>query len=102
MNGTQIAANWADLTDGSLAAAISLTESGTGVSSNVWTSTRPDGTFGTQSGAASNCVGWQSADSVRSGGVGLSDQTDANWTIYAGGSCMDGSGSRRLYCFQQR
>ena len=57
VNGTQVADNWADLTDGSLDSPINVTEQGdtvpTGYPARVWTGT---GTNGTAS--SSNCGNW--------------------------------------------
>lgn len=103
VNGTQIAANWADLTDGNLAAPISLTEKGEGVSSEsrfVWTNTRTDGTAGGHFGnGLLSCGGWQ-LTSGSSGNFGDATHTGVGWTFIGNGSCN--TGNIRLYCFQQR
>jgi hypothetical protein len=103
VNGTQIAASWADLTDGTLAAPIALTESGQGVSSAtrfVWTNTRTDGTAGGHFGnGLLSCGEWQ-LTSGSSGNMGDATHTGVGWTFIGNGSCN--SGRVRLFCFQQR
>lgn len=95
VNGTQIAANWAELTDGILAAPISVTESGNEVGSwNVWTGTYVDGT-----GGGSDCYEWiRSFDDVNAN-AGISDLTNGDWSNAFPLRC---DYEARLYCFQQR
>jgi len=62
--GTQIAENWTDLTDFSLAAAINTDESGNAVDPNAqsWNGlTKPDGTVAT-AGTSQQCNGWLTGD----------------------------------------
>jgi hypothetical protein len=100
VDGTQIASNWSDLTDGTLAAPIDKTESGTTVAPRfVWTDTGSDG-----SGLAYDCLGWTASSTSYVGTVGQTDSTTAPWTDRASYSC-DGSlfpaMVRSLYCVQQ-
>jgi hypothetical protein len=95
VDGTRVADDWADLTDGTLQAGIDLTESGISVAAGpVWTGTVPDG-------AASinhNCKGWSYSLSGANGRVGESGSTDSTWTEKMGALC---SVSARLYCVEQ-
>jgi hypothetical protein len=74
VDGVQVVADWADLTDGTLGAAIRVTETGTQLFNNsVWTHTLPDGTAG---GVAhgGDCAGWtEGSGSLLAGTWGLSD-----------------------------
>lgn len=98
VNGTTIANNWADLTDGSLAAPIDITEHGTAFSDQftnwAWTNVATNGT----SSGAKDCAGWNSPQSFDDGGTGATTSSGATWTDYLDDSC---GAERRLYCFQQ-
>lgn len=90
--GEEIAADWADLTDGSLQAPIGRTAAGVSVSGFVWTGTLSDGTASGES-----CDDWSSTSGDGSGGAAT--QTSSNWTEFVSGlSCM---GELRIYCFEQ-
>ena len=70
VNGTVIADNKADLTDGELKAAIILNQFGAPDEDDVWTGTQPDGTH-----TASNCIEGQPAsreDWMKDGGPRVS------------------------------
>jgi hypothetical protein len=98
VNGTQIAADWDDLIDGTpLAVPINVTESG-GSSGNhfVWTHTRPDGTAGGVSNA--DCGGWMSNDGSADGDAGNTVVT-SRWTVSTSAACS--YSEALLYCFQQ-
>jgi hypothetical protein len=97
VNGTTIAANWADLTDGTLAARINFTEHKTAVGElfKTWTSVQKNGTLA-ESGYS--CKGWKSNLITELGGTGSSRSSSAAWTLDAYETC---SQLRRLYCFQQ-
>ena len=105
VNGTVVANSWADLTDGTLASAINLTETGGqppvgntscagGGFQTVWTATLQAG----QSVNANNtCSGWTSTG----GGSywGRADSSNSFWTGWcSGNSCAWLS---PIYCFQQ-
>jgi len=100
MDGTMIAENWEDLTDGEITNPIYLTASGLDVtiigSPIVWTNTKTDGSVN-HSGGNNNCLGWTS-DTV-AGYYGKADHTDADWTQVNGGYLC--SLDLCLYCFQQ-
>jgi hypothetical protein len=94
VNGTTIAVNWTDLTDGHLLAPISVTETGGGAISNAWTHTRTDGA---RDGVANgHCSNWSM--NAGAGDDGDPEQSDPDWTGWLLSSCAF---HRYLYCFQQ-
>ena len=98
VNGTTIAANWDDLTDGTLAAPINVTQNGAAVSEpvKVWTSVSPSGNT---AGAAVNCDSWRSGGSNNYGIIGVATSSSGSWTrIDPEEPCNN---QYRLYCFQQ-
>jgi hypothetical protein len=98
VNGTMIAANWADLTDGTLLASITVTETGGGLgaTSITWTHTGPNGS---RDGVANeHCANWTTNNVQSRGGAGFADQTNIAWTKIESFPC---SNHRHLYCFQQ-
>jgi hypothetical protein len=102
VDGTQVADNWTDLTDGTLHFPIGLTASGgTPVEDWVWTNTHTDGTPANAGGAdpdSDSCREWTSAAPWHSAVGGWSPAILMNWTYSAGLVC---SQEYRLYCFQQ-
>jgi hypothetical protein len=97
VNGTTIAANWNDLTDGTLAAPIDVMENGEAVpfdSTITWTNVTPNGT----SAGTNHCNYWNSLQSFDSGGTGNASYIGATWTQNNIEPCL---AERRLYCFQQ-
>jgi hypothetical protein len=100
LNGTTIATNWDDLTDGTLAAAIGLTETGSLIHDGAaWTNTDPDGT---PASATEHCTDWSAIGGGTQGIVGLTGLTTEpateTWTNAGQGQC---SLTTHLYCFQQ-
>jgi hypothetical protein len=96
VDGTQIAANWAALTDGGLDAAITITETGAvGTSLYVWTATTTDGNilFG------GDCIGWTDGTNGATANNGLRAQSTGQWTQSGFGTSCNSEWS--LYCFQQ-
>ena len=95
VDGTQIAADWTSLTDGSLRAPIDLTETENTVTGSelVWTYTKVDGTAGT---SGDHCGNWGSPTGY--GGRGTATFKDSNWTQSGSAACNTG---QHLYCFQQ-
>jgi hypothetical protein len=104
VNGTVIANNWADLTDGTLAAPIDRTELNgappTGNTScagggnrTVWSGVNGSGAYS----GSDSCSGFSSTSG---GGLwGWLDRSDISWTQWcSGGLC---SWVSPLYCFQQ-
>ncbi len=102
-DGTVIANNWNDLTDGGIAHGIDCTETMAVVDpTNVWTNTRANGTAGGVA-ADGHCENWLIASVQHQGNTGLTNLVDANWTKVSNHTCGgQGAGPRRLYCFQQR
>lgn len=92
--GTAIANNWADLIDGTLAAAINVSESGSTIATTmeVWSNTNANGT---RIGAV-NCGNWSSP--AGSGRHGTASSATATWSDTNQLAC---SNYRRFYCFQQ-
>lgn len=97
-DGTLIADNWADLTDGTLAAPLNLDESGTDLSGvSVWSDTTTEGTLWED---FQDCTQWTDGSDASIGRVGGAGATDAGWTQAGGRAC--GLFPAHLYCFQQR
>ena len=101
LNGVMVAANFVDLLDGSLNAAIGITERGgtvTARTSIVYTATGPDGTFVGQPPDAS-CSGWTDGISGLGPVTGSTRRrAGGRWTTASGSECVS---PRRLYCFEQ-
>ncbi len=94
LDGVTIANDWADLTDGTLAAPISVDQNGVGgYAVGVWTSVTPAGAF---SGSVT-CGGWNSF--VATGLNGASSSTTGTWTQAGGTTCANPG--LALYCFEQ-
>jgi Fibronectin type III domain len=97
VDGTTIAANWADLTDGALFAAINVNERGSSTPApfGVSTATNKDGTF-----VGPDCMAWSSA--IPTDNLGAIGGPFANelWTHIPGGEISCGR-ARPLYCLQQ-
>lgn len=95
VNGTAIAANWADLVDGTIGSPFRITEFGDQVPGNLpLTST-------TETGAANGpeyCSNWTSTTGTV--WTGQSDQTGSFWT-YAQSNSNNCNVLHRLYCMQQ-
>jgi len=107
LNGTVIADDLADLTDGTLDAPIDRDENNETVTVdlNVWTGTASDGTWSTA--MSGTCAPdptsgrpWTSEDPTRFGGVGRATATGGGWTrVGEGGNSCDME--NRLYCFRK-
>lgn len=98
VNGTTIANNWADLTDGALLAPINLTETNTPNDYRAWTNATPNGAL-TISASDFSCTNWSTI--AGAGQYGSATQTDGRWTEWPNlqtQACID---SVPLYCFQQ-
>lgn len=99
LNGVAIASSWADLTDGTLAAPITLAENGAtfdDLGFRAWTNTRANGSGGGVQDE--NCAGWTSSANGSDGDEGQVTATNENWTDFASGTCNN---LFHLYCFQQ-
>ena len=96
-DGTLIANNWADLTDGTLAAPLNRDESGTDIGSDsVWSDTTTNGTLWED---FRDCTQWTDGTNASTGRIGGAGATNAGWTEAGGSDC--GLFTARLYCFQQ-
>ncbi|MCB1058461.1 MAG: hypothetical protein KDD11_23405 [Acidobacteria bacterium] len=94
VDGTRIADDWADLTDGTLQNGINLSENGGSVADGpVWTGTATDGEL-----SSNNCSDWSSSVSGANGDVGQSGSTGSPWTANGSAAC---NSSARLYCVEQ-
>lgn len=102
-NGTRIANNWADLTDGTLRAPINIMENGRPADTTVpggpyaWTRTETSGAR--SSDTVHDCQDWTTGSSAGIlGNYGYIEQTGTFWTATFSSTC---SSTHRLYCFQQ-
>ncbi len=108
VDGTVVADNWTDLTDGSVDNFINLTESGGAPppadpiilgEPTVWTGSTPSGGI---AGSGDQCVDWTVASgSGHAMTEGRVDRTDTAWTqsrTWSGSPC---GWERPLYCIQQ-
>jgi hypothetical protein len=93
VDGTQIAANWAALTSGSLSHAIDLTETSGSYTDYVYSATNSDGTYF----GSADCDGWTSGSSIDTAMVGYSP--DANQWSHVGIIGCDAN--QGTYCFEQ-
>jgi hypothetical protein len=102
VDGTVIADDMADLTDGELNAPINLNEFGSKENDDTWTGTRPDGTD-----TGTNCSNWTSSGGEGGCTEGAPDcgvygsgehTTNSTWTQFnnVGVKCTEDSS---LYCF---
>lgn len=99
VNGTVIANDWADLTDGTLAAPIDVSETGSTISFRAMTSTNINGSLiGTN-----HCNNWTNATTSYTATVGSNTSTTSTWTnntseTLANRRC---NSVKSLYCVQQ-
>ena len=91
LDGTLVATSLADLTDGTLTAAIDQDENGATFAGNPWTGTQPDGTA-----AGDSCGDWTDATSGSDGTQGQFPSTTGTWTQLGTAPC---DFQRALYCF---
>jgi hypothetical protein len=89
LDGTRIADNWADLTDGTLDAPIVPV-----VTTSVWTGTEFDG-----EGVSGTCNNWTSNNGSVVGRRGVASQTNSQWSATA--TDLPCSFAHALYCFEQ-
>ena len=111
VDGTVIANNWADLTDGSIQHPINVNENGGPANTSmVYSFTRVDGSqglFGSASedcyGGDCHCNGWTitatGGSPTPGSAVGQTTKSNDDWTDYSFGNFC--GGSYPLYCFQQ-
>jgi hypothetical protein len=93
INGTQVADDKADLTDGFLNAAINLDEFGNQRTGFAWTGTQDDGT-----GTGNNCNDWTDSSTESGGDRGATDVRNSEWTLLNADPAQC-SERYRLYCF---
>jgi hypothetical protein len=91
-DGTTVAGSWWDLTDGTIAATINVTETRAVRVGTPWTGTLADGTPG-----ASTCANWSSALATATGVAGNVGAT-TTWSNASTPACNVMS---PLYCFEQ-
>jgi hypothetical protein len=96
VGGPTVAADWADLTDGTLAAAIDRDETGSAVdaagNTHVWTGASTTGTP-----LPYHCEGWTTTTPDFTP-RGLFTATDSAWVMSGPDPCAT---ANRLYCFEQ-
>ena len=100
VDGTKVADTWADLTDGSLDAAIDIDETGTARSTtnNVWTNVATSGAVTGTTAATDSCTNWTIGTNTPSGRRANSSATNGNWTASGVANC---NALKRFYWFQQ-
>jgi hypothetical protein len=83
VTGKLVAKDFAELTSGTLEAALAEDSTGTkvGLGDAIWTGTYADG------GAAANCGDWKNFDAAASGMAGRTGTTDASWTARGTVAC---------------
>ncbi len=97
-NGTKVAEDFTDLTDGSLLHSIDIDTTGEPVGlKEFWTGTNADGTTAR---LAMTCTGWKDPLPYHDGMIGVTNRTKPTWsTMYTMHSCR--INFEALLCFQQ-
>lgn len=97
-NGTKVADNFADLTDGTLDAAIAVTELGTTIFAYVYT-----GTTATGDASSNDCLGWTSTAITGGGSYFMQGYTSFADGLWTNSGSVNGCGvvMNHLYCFEQ-
>lgn len=95
IDGTRIADDWADLTDGTIQAGINLDDEGVEFPGSlfVWTGSESDG-----DAEVSTCNGFTSKAGTDTGASGFTADTNLDWTNGASRAC---DRQARLYCIEQ-
>ncbi len=98
LDGTKIAQNYTDLTDGSILHAINIDSTGKALGQQpFWTGTKADGTTAPLS---VTCTGWKDPVSYHKGMHGQTNLTNSSWsTMHSMHSCRNSFVP--LLCFQQ-
>jgi hypothetical protein len=101
VNGSWVADDWTDLTDGFLESGISVTATGTYAAGYTWTNTLADGDPHNWMGdpQLDNCLDWTIGGDEAGGQTGIVGVTDPWWTFDIGSVAC--SRLYRLYCMQQ-
>lgn len=98
VNGTVVANNWDDLTDGTLQNTIGITELGTTKFGGVWTNTESNG----QTYRTDYCSNFTSSVAGSNFLLGWSAYTNGNWTLTRSGTIETTCNNiESLYCFEQ-
>jgi hypothetical protein len=98
-NETLIAADWADLTNGSVAVAINVTELGGTAATAVWTGTMSTGSL---TAAGGTCNDWTTTNPAANGRVGDSTISgDTNGTWWSSETNHNCDTTAALYCFER-
>ena len=108
VDGSKVADDWRDLTDGTIQSPINMGAFGGQGSVAVWTGTYTDGRTGENpelNWLEDNCGDWQCIDNVtcdfeKWAIVGQSNARDSDWTYYDRVACT-GDRVYAIYCFQQ-
>ena len=97
-DGTKIADNYTDLTDGSIQHGINIDPTGTNVGQNLfWSGTNPDGTTG-QDFITCQAWTWDDPSIYAHAMVGVTSKTSSLWSMHAREKCGK---PYKLVCFQQ-
>jgi len=96
INGTEIAKDWNDLTDGTLEHSINVTELNTTQSSGPWANTSINGSACFATNPNASCSNWTSSSAT--GMTGRATDTGQSWTCYDAPGCSE---SHPIYCFEQ-
>ncbi|MCA9493059.1 MAG: hypothetical protein KC621_24175 [Myxococcales bacterium] len=92
VDGTTLASDWFDLTDGVLTNALNVDEYGAlSSATTAWTGVNTDGTTNSD-----HCGGW--GNPIGIAGTGDVHSTSSDWTFGMVGNC---GSARSLYCFEQ-
>lgn len=98
VDGTPIANDWTDLTDGTLDAAITLTSGGANFGTGgAWTATTPAGDIS----APDTCSDWIDGSAADFGADGFVGSANGDWTQNSVVPIDRCNVQSRLYCFQQ-
>ena len=96
-DGTKVAEDYSDLTDGSIQHVINIDPTGKTFGKNLfWTGTNSDGTTAQQ---LQTCNGWMNPYTNARGMVGSTSEPSTSWSSYQQSRCN--TIPNRLACFQQ-
>lgn len=102
LNDIVIADNWSDLTDGSIANPINVTELGTQLTgtNRVWSNTGSNGKiYRYPNNTTYDCNNWTDNTYATYGFIGYTDSKDNRWTTF--GDTHYCAVKQRLYCFEK-
>jgi hypothetical protein len=94
MDGSIVAADWVELTSGTLRHPVNLDENGAAVLGQVWTGTVRNGRA-----EGDHCTAWSTSAAATLGEAGLSTEVNYRWTAASLPPCN--SAALHLYCFEQ-